>query len=156
MVIRTVTGVPPSFMPGLSLCRLFYLEAVRPLLDRTYPDLLYAAARIGPGSEVLGFDSERSVDHDWGPRLELFLSADDVISHGADISALLATRLPKPILGWPTNFEPPEIIYAGRLEMFAGEMRIDMRPRSLQLDGDAYWDKDDKAEFRMFWRTWRY
>jgi hypothetical protein len=107
LVIRTVTGVPPSFMPGLSLCRLFYLEAVRPLLDRTYPDLLYAAARIGPGSEVLGFDSERSVDHDWGPRLELFLSADDVISHGADISALLATRLPKQIVGWPTNFEPP-------------------------------------------------
>ncbi|MEV0897091.1 DUF4037 domain-containing protein [Actinoplanes sp. NPDC049802] len=99
--------MPPSFMPGLSLCRLFYLEAVRPLLDRAYPGLSHAAARIGPGSEVLGFDSERSVDHDWGPRLELFLSVEDVISHGADISALLAARLPKQICGWPTNFEPP-------------------------------------------------
>jgi hypothetical protein len=100
-------------MSGLSLCRLFYLEAVRPLLDRAYPGLPHAAARIGPGSDVLGFDSERSVDHDWGPRLELFLSAEHVTSHGADISALLAERLPKQIHGRPTNFEPP----AGRVRI---------------------------------------
>lgn len=100
--------MPPSFTPGLSLCRHFYVEAVRPLLDRAYPGLSHAAARIGPGSEVLGFDSERSVDHDWGPRLELFLSTEDVSKHGADISALLTARLPKQIHGWPTNFEPPD------------------------------------------------
>src|SRR4051794_33012409 len=91
-------------MSGLSLCRLFYLEAVRPLLDRAYPGLPHAAARIGPGSEVLGFDSERSVDHDWGPRLELFLSAEDVARHGTNISALLAARLPSRFTaGRPTS-----------------------------------------------------
>jgi hypothetical protein len=99
--------VLPPFMPGLELCRLFYAEAVRPLLDAAYPGLRHAAARLGPGSEVLGFDSVRSVDHDWGPALELFLAADDVARHGEPISALLAARLPKAIRGWPTHFEPP-------------------------------------------------
>jgi hypothetical protein len=96
-----------SFVPGLQLCRTFYFEAVRPLLDQAYPGLPHAAARVGPGSEVLGFDSQRSVDHDWGPRLELFLSPEDVAQHSEDLSALLTARLPKHVGGWPTHFEPP-------------------------------------------------
>ncbi|GIJ78743.1 protein of unknown function [Micromonospora phaseoli] len=95
-------------MPGLQLSRAFYVEAVRPLLDEAYPGLRYAAARLGPGSDVLGFDSGRSVDHDWGPRLELFLNADDVACYGEAISAVLAERLPKRFRGWPTNFEPSD------------------------------------------------
>lgn len=96
------------FVPGLRLCRAFYVEAVRPLLDEAYPSLRHAAARIGPGSDVLGFDSDRSVDHDWGPRLQLFLAPDGVTRHGADISALLAARLPKRFHGWPTHFAPAD------------------------------------------------
>jgi hypothetical protein len=106
-VIRSVSPVLPPFLPGLQLCRLFYFEAVRPLLDEAYPGLPHAAARVGPGSEVLGFDTERSVDHDWGPRLELFLSVQDAAQHGEDLSALLTARLPKQVGGWPTHFEPP-------------------------------------------------
>ncbi|HEY3007405.1 MAG TPA: DUF4037 domain-containing protein, partial [Micromonosporaceae bacterium] len=87
-------------MKGLELCRLFYAEAVRPLLG----DLPHAAARVGPGSDVLGFDAARSTDHDWGPRLELFLRPDDVRRHGADLSALLSERLPKRFRGWSTHF----------------------------------------------------
>ncbi|MGI5239533.1 DUF4037 domain-containing protein [Dactylosporangium sp. CA-139066] len=96
-----------AFLPGLELCRAFYAEAVRPLLDGAFPGLRHAAARVGPGSEVLGFDGERSVDHDWGPRLELFLSPTDAQQHGAAIDALLSQRLPKRFRGWPTHFEPP-------------------------------------------------
>ncbi|WP_243710283.1 hypothetical protein [Micromonospora sp. KC213] len=97
-----------SFMPGLQLCGLFYAEAVRPLLEEACPGLRYTAARLGAGSEVLGFDTERSVDHEWGPRLELFLTVDDVDRYGEAISALLAARLPKRFRGWPTHFEPPD------------------------------------------------
>ncbi|GIE89552.1 DUF4037 domain-containing protein [Actinoplanes regularis] len=87
----------PEFRPGVELARRFYREAVRPLLDGR-PHL---AARIGPGSDVLGFDTERSTDHDWGPRVELFL--DDP----GDLDERLRDRLPKRFLGWPTNFVPP-------------------------------------------------
>jgi hypothetical protein len=74
----------PEFLPGVELARLFYTEAVRPLLG----DLPHAAARLGPGSDVLGFDTDRSTDHDWGPRLELFTDQP------GDLHELLRRRLP--------------------------------------------------------------
>jgi hypothetical protein len=36
-----------------------------------------AAARIGPGSTILGFYDERSTDHFWVPLLHLFLREGD-------------------------------------------------------------------------------
>ena len=90
----------PPFLPGVELARLFYAEAVRPLLG----DLPHAAARIGPGSDVLGYDSPRSTDHDWGPRLELFLAPG---ADGDSVSQRLRDELPKRFRDWPTHFEPP-------------------------------------------------
>ncbi|KIQ65463.1 hypothetical protein TR51_16395 [Kitasatospora griseola] len=94
----------PPFVPGLELAAALYEDAVRPLLESAYPQLCYAAARIGPGSEVLGFDTARSTDHDWGPRLQLFLTPEDAEQHGAAITALLAERLPRQIRGWSTRY----------------------------------------------------
>jgi hypothetical protein len=91
---------------------MFFGDVVRPLLERAYSGLPYAAARIGPGSEVLGFDTERSMDHDWGPRLELFLTAEDVVRLGDEISALLTQRLPTQFRGLSTHFGP-----AGRVRV---------------------------------------
>jgi hypothetical protein len=93
-----------DFLPGLELSRALYEDAVRPLLDAEYPALRYAAARIGAGSEVLGFDTARSADHEWGPRLELFLDPADVAAYGEDLRRLFAERLPKEVRGWPTHF----------------------------------------------------
>jgi len=60
---------------GLDLARRFYDDAVAPIVTGVLGrDGEFAAALIGPGSEVLGFDSERSRDHDWGPRCQLFLT----------------------------------------------------------------------------------
>ncbi|MBL7257771.1 DUF4037 domain-containing protein [Paractinoplanes lichenicola] len=87
-----------AFLPGVELSRHFYAEAVRPLLG----DLPHAAARLGPGSDVLGLDTPRSTDHDWGPRLELFVDTDI-----GPLSAMLSARLPKRFRGWSTHFEPP-------------------------------------------------
>src|SRR5205807_1350078 len=68
----TVTA-ESEFLPGLELCRALYEEAVRPVLDKHFPGLAHSAARIGHGSEVLGFDTVRSTDHDWGPTVQLFV-----------------------------------------------------------------------------------
>jgi hypothetical protein len=54
-----------NFVPGLELNAAFYAEVVGPLLA-PWP---HAAARLGTGSEVLGFDTDRSTDHGWGPGL---------------------------------------------------------------------------------------
>ena len=56
----------PEFIPGLELAKLFFHEAVEPVLDSDFPALKYSAALIGPGSEVLGFDTSMSRDHHWG------------------------------------------------------------------------------------------
>ena len=93
----------PPFIPGLTLCARFFDEAVAPLLAAHYGELPYAAARIGPGSDVLGFDTPRSRDHDWGPQLTLFLSPDAPPELGAEITAMLSHELPREFAGYSTH-----------------------------------------------------
>lgn len=88
-------------MRGLALSSAYFTEIVEPILASAFPHLAYAAALIGPGSEVFGFDDDRSRDHDWGPRLLLFVDDARVVS---DIDATLATALPDTFRGLPTRF----------------------------------------------------
>ena len=92
-------------MQGLELSRRFYFEAVRPILERDFPDLDHAAARVGWGSEVLGFDDGTSQDHAWGPRLQLFLRD---LSAAPAIRQRLADTLPTEFAGFPTHFGPTD------------------------------------------------
>jgi hypothetical protein len=96
----------PAFVPGLRLAREFYAAEVAPLLAGQFPGVPYAAALIGRGSEVAGFDTARSVDHDWGPRLQVFLGDGDGDAGrvAGDITAMLAARLPESFLGYPVAF----------------------------------------------------
>jgi Domain of unknown function (DUF4037) len=96
-----LSQVTADFIPGLELSRLFYAEQVRPLLDASFPGLPHSAALIGWGSDVLGFDTARSTDHDWGPRLQLFL-ADP--GPAVDIRAMLTAGLPDRFRGFRTVF----------------------------------------------------
>ncbi|QRP44105.1 DUF4037 domain-containing protein [Amycolatopsis sp. FDAARGOS 1241] len=84
------------FLPGLELARRFHDEAVRPILERR--GVPYSAALLGRGSEVLGFDTERSTDHDWGPRLQVF------VTEPAGLDELLSRELPREFLGYSTHF----------------------------------------------------
>ncbi|HLV81742.1 MAG TPA: DUF4037 domain-containing protein [Chthonomonadaceae bacterium] len=95
------------FMPGLELSRLFYEEAVAPLLAENWPGLPYSAALIGDGSEVLGFDTEMSADHCWGPRVLLFLPEDADAGLQKDVTARLLAALPPTFRGFATRIAPP-------------------------------------------------
>ncbi|TWF81457.1 uncharacterized protein DUF4037 [Pseudonocardia hierapolitana] len=106
------------FVAGLQLSRAFYAEAVQPLLE----EVPHSAARIGPGSEVLGFDTPRSADHEWGPRLEVFLSPADA-GRIPELHRRLAEHLPRTFHGWPTHFEPVEGDHAGRMTPTDGPVR---------------------------------
>src|SRR5680860_1859979 len=93
MVVAVAT---PSFVPAVALSGAFYAEVVRPLLAGRP----HTAALLGWGSDVLGFDTERSTDHGWGPRLQLFVPAGDVVR----VREGVETGLPDEFRGWPTRF----------------------------------------------------
>src|ERR1700722_12017243 len=102
--------VTAPFVPGLRLAGEFYAEVVRPLLDEACPGLDHAAALLGSGSEVLGFDSPRSTDHDWGPRLQILTGAVAEAGAGAgadqlaELGGRLEGRLPEYFRGYPVFF----------------------------------------------------
>ena len=97
-----------DFIHGLELSRLFFHEAVRPILDADFPGLRYSAALIHTGSEVLGFDDPVSSDHGWGPRLDLFLAEEEYAALNDPIDQALRNRLPHTFRGYPTNFSEPD------------------------------------------------
>lgn len=86
----------PAFIKGRDLCAGFYHDVVAPLVA-TQP---HSAALFGEGSEVLGFDTERSTDHAWGPRLQLFVRTDSVDS----TQQILTEHLPETYRGWPIRY----------------------------------------------------
>lgn len=97
-----------GFIRGLKLCEQFYWEAVRPLLDAHFPGLQHAAGRLDGGSEVLGFDTEMSTDHGWGPRVAIFLQEADHERLAGPIREMLANHLPYTFGGYSTHFTPPD------------------------------------------------
>ena len=97
----------PDFIPGLKLAEMFYHEAVKPILERHFSGLPYAAALVGSGSEILGYDTPMSTDHHWGPRLLLFLSDADYERWRSDIHDVMSRDLPYTFHGHSTHFTPP-------------------------------------------------
>lgn len=78
---------------------------MRPIVERNFGDLEHTAALIGHGSDVLGLDDERSQDHHWGPRVQLFLRNLDAAE---DLRQTLADQLPTSFAGFSTHFGPTE------------------------------------------------
>ncbi len=117
-------------MRGLELARRFYFEAVRPALERRFPGLEHAAALIGTGSEILGYDDDTSTDHHWGPRVQLFVGEG---APAAELESVLAAELPTEFAGLPTNFGPPDEEGGSRLLVPVAEGPVDHRAEALVL-----------------------
>ncbi|WP_166354954.1 DUF4037 domain-containing protein [Phytoactinopolyspora limicola] len=96
-----------SFLPGLELAGLFYAEIVAPIVEKALAGVPYSAALIGWGSEVQGFDTQRSTDHAWGPRMQLFLGSEDSAARARELDALLDRELPREFRGYPVRFAFP-------------------------------------------------
>ncbi len=97
----------PDFIPGLELSRLFYEEAVKPILDADFPDLRYDAALIGFGSEVLGFDTRHVARSQLGTA-PAPVSVSATIWRVRSPPSIKALRrgLPYQFRGYPTSFVP--------------------------------------------------
>ena len=105
MTSSTKTSNTPNdgtdFVSGIDLARMFYIEVVRPLIEgRTH-----STARLGSGSDVLGFDTPRSTDHGWGPQLHLFVAASEVDA----VLTIIDSGLPEEFHGWPVRFGWDEV-----------------------------------------------
>lgn len=79
---------------GSDVARDFHREVVGPLLARHRPGLRYAAARLGSGSDVLGYDDQTSRDHDWGCRLTVLVDDSDA-DQVEPLRTLLEHELPE-------------------------------------------------------------
>lgn len=88
--------MPSSHRSGLALCRALYDDVVAPRLR----DRPHAAAVLGPGSEVLGFDTARSTDHDWRARVAILVGEPDPEP---------LTGLPETYGGWPVEVTVAEL-----------------------------------------------
>lgn len=98
-----------NFVPGLDLADDFFHETVRPIIDRRFPGLPYSAGKLHGGSDVLGFDTAQSMDHDWGPsKFDLFLRDEDYEALRGEITEVLTKELPDEFRGVPTRFLFPE------------------------------------------------
>jgi hypothetical protein len=100
----------PEFIPGNELARRYWHDVVAPIIDELLPGVPRAAARMGAGSDVLGFDTERSTDHGWGPRVILFFDDGFDLPREQRIALLKAidARIPVAFLGYPTRFVATE------------------------------------------------
>src|SRR5919198_6774990 len=99
----------PEFVPGVELARAFYEEAVAPLLT----GIPHSAALLGWGSDVLGFDTERSTDHGCGPRLQVFV--EGLVPDG--LGDALDSGLPDTFRGWPVRFGWDDVPVSHHVEL---------------------------------------
>ncbi len=89
---------------GIGLSQRFYEQVIGPVLQEKFPHLTYAAARIGLGSEILGYDTEISADHDYGPCVQLFLPAAGFDTIAPAVMKALDSNLPPTFEAWPVRY----------------------------------------------------
>ncbi|MBA3035176.1 MAG: DUF4037 domain-containing protein [Desulfobacterium sp.] len=88
-------------MKGLELSRRYYDQIYRPAIEKSFGDRTdrMAFGLVGEGSECYGFDDEISQDHDFGPRVIIWLTTGDFGDFGAELQAAVS-KLPKQFLGY--------------------------------------------------------
>ena len=124
-------GIEFHFIKGLELNRGFYHEIVKPLMDKNFPGLEYSAALLGYGSDVLGMDTETSMDHNWGPRMQIFVDDKETTDL---IDELLQNELPFEYRGFPVNFSDPGYDKTQRME------KTDRKPIRHLIEIDRFED----------------
>ena len=100
-------------MKGLELSEQYYRELVEPAIRESCPEALphLAAGLVGEGSDCFGFDDEISKDHDWGPRVCLWLQ-DAAYERFFHVLASTLVSLPDTFRGERFSLRTPEA--AGR------------------------------------------
>ena len=114
------------FVKGMVLAERLYHEGVKPVMARHFPGVRYSAGRLGRGSDTLGYDTPLSMDHGWGPEVQVYLSPRDHVQYAAGIVEAMRHELPREIAGVPTNYDSTsdEVGKPARLECGPIEHRV--------------------------------
>jgi hypothetical protein len=98
-----------NFIPSLKLSRMLYDEEIKPIMKKKFHNLKYAAASLGMCSEILGLDDEVSMDHEWGPRVIIFLSKNDYTHYSKDVTQIFRELLPSKFKGFDMMWRKPGV-----------------------------------------------
>jgi hypothetical protein len=126
-----------TFIPSLELSRMLYEEQIAPLMEREFPDLPYAAATLGMCSEVLGLDDEVSMDHEWGPRLTIYLSDEDHARQAEAIQSAFQEALPEQFRGLDMMWRKPGVDIHDTSETALYHVRVGTVDGALRFCGGA-------------------
>ena len=97
------------FIPSLELSRMLFEEEISSVIEKEFPELKYAAATMGMCSEVLGLDDEVSMDHEWGPRVNIFLQEQDKLRYAEDLNHAFRKVLPTEYRGIKMMWRKPGV-----------------------------------------------
>ena len=88
-------------MKGLELCKRYFNEYGKKMLENNFADILpyLAAGLVGEGSECFGFDDELSRDHDFEPGFCIWVPREIYQKHGYALERAY-TSLPSEFLGF--------------------------------------------------------
>ena len=93
-----------EFIKGIDLCEDYYRDVVKGIIESAFSKLKYSAGLIDHGSEVLGYDNQILTDHDWGPRVMIFLDKDDIDLVKPKLLSSFDSKLPVHFKGYPVSF----------------------------------------------------
>lgn len=135
---------------------MFFSEVIEPVLSRELPRLRYAAGLFGAGSDVLGYDTARSMDHDWGPRCSIVLDAADERMVGDLLKTVIAAALPTRFRGFPVLFQDapgePGILIPADPDIET-PLRHRVEVTTLESIGQAYGYVAGDEDEPSFWLT---
>ncbi len=100
---REAMGMSNVLLPkkGLELCREYYETYGKPMLQKEFPQYVdkIAVGLVGEGSDCFGYDDGFSMDHDWGPRFYMWVSAQTYAEIGKQLEEAYQ-KLPKEVQGY--------------------------------------------------------
>jgi len=127
-----------QFVPSLELARMLYEEEIQPIMEQRFPGLPYAAATLGMCSEVLGLDDAVSMDHEWGPRLTLFLSEPDHARYAQEIMPILRKQLPATFKGFDMMWRKPGVDVHDTRKTILYHVGVNTVPRATSFGGSIH------------------
>jgi hypothetical protein len=124
-----------KFIPGLELSRMLYEEEIAPIMEKRFGNLKYAAATLGMCSEILGLDDEISMDHEWGPRVIIFLSEKDHTRYSPDMMRIFQELLPTKFRGFDMMWKKPDVDVHNTTETILYHVSVRTVPKVLNFYG---------------------